>query len=191
MRVIAWRTGRWRLSPVRARADNRRPGGLRTSIRLPLSRGFSLLELVLAVLLLAVLAVVLVPRFSSLGDARLNHQAEQLRRDISRIQLMATSQTQRLRLIVSSSGYSVVACSAPSTCGTVAVSDPRGGGSFAVALNSDVVFSAAVVLDFDSLGRPTDAAGLLGVVTPLVLERGSHSARVDVLPLTGYARVVY
>lgn len=147
--------------------------------------------MVLALVLLAVLSFVLVPRFSTLGDAGLNHQAEQLRRDISRIQLMATSQAQRLRLVVSASGYRVVACSDPSTCGTAPVTDPQAGASFDVALSGGAAFSAPSQLDFDSLGRPANASGLLAAITPLTLERGNRSVRVDVLPLTGYARVVY
>lgn len=174
-------------------ASLRRTGLARLQAKTPCasSKGFTLLEMVLVVGLLGLLAFALVPRLSALGDLGLNRQAEQLRRDISRVQLMATSQSQRLRLAVVTDGYSVVACSDPSTCSGTPVNDPQTGAAFAVTLTDEVAFPGASQIDFDSLGRPAQAAGLLETASLLTLQRSGRSVQVEVLPLTGYARVIY
>jgi hypothetical protein len=124
-----------------------------------------------------------------LGDGGVNQQAEQLRRDISRVQLLAISQARRFRVATTTSGYSVLTCTAPSICSTVPVNDPVSGQPFVVALSGDVAFTTPSQLEFDSFGRPV-AANLLATVTTFTLARASHSVRVEVSPLTGYALLV-
>lgn len=151
------------------------------------SRGVSLIEMVFVLVLVAVLGFQIVPRMAALGEVGVNQAAEQLRRDLTRVQLMAISQAQRLRVDITANGYAVLSCTSPASCGT-AVPDPETGSDFVVALG-ETVLSASGALDFDTLGRPSQAAALTSTATTFTLTRNGKSARVEVLPLTGYARV--
>ncbi len=142
----------------------------------------------MVLVVLAVVAGVAMPRLVGVADAGLNVQAEHLRRDIARTQLMASSQGLRLRLASSGSTY-LVSCIAPASCAGNAVLDPETGEPFVTGLENGALFVTAGVLDFDGLGRPVDGSGLLASATTITLTRGSHSARVEVLPLTGLAQV--
>lgn len=148
--------------------------------------GFTLLELLIVMVMVSLLAMVLVPRMASLGDVDVNQQAEQLRRDLARVQLMAISQSQRLRVSVAAGGYSV-SCVAPASCVGVAVQDPQSDSSFAVTLGNGAAFSAAATLDFDSLGRPVNSTGLVATNTVFTLSESTRTVQVQVRPLTGLA----
>lgn len=148
-----------------------------------------MLELVLVLVLLAGLSIVLVPRLLTLGAVSVNQQAEQLRRDVVRVQLLAISQAQRLRLTVTAVGYSVASCTTSSSCVT-AVPDPQTGAAFVASLSSGASFTTTGVLDFDSLGRPAQTSALISSITRFTLAGNGQSVNVEVLPLTGYARVV-
>lgn len=151
--------------------------------------GYSLLELTLVLLVLAVVTGAAMPRLVGVADAGLNVQAEHLRRNIARSQLMASSRGLRLRLATSGSTYSV-SCIAPASCAGNAVLDPETGEPFVTGLENGALFVTAGILDFDGLGRPVDGSGLLASATTITLTRGSHAARVEVLPLTGLAQMV-
>ncbi len=157
------------------------------SRRLP--GGYSLLELTLVLVVLALGAGAVAPRIAGVADAGLNVQADRLRRDISRVQLMASSQGMRLRIVSAGSSYAI-SCIAPVSCAGNVMVDPETGEPFVIILERDVLFSSNGVLDFDGLGRPVDDAALVAATTSIALTRGSHAAKVEVLPLTGLARVV-
>jgi prepilin-type N-terminal cleavage/methylation domain-containing protein len=152
-------------------------------------QGFTLLEMVFALALAALLSVAVLPRLAGLGDVGVNQQAEQLRRDISRVQLLALGQAQRLRLSVTSTGY-ILTCLAPTSCEGQPVSDPQTGQPFVVTLSDGTDITGPSTLDFDSLGRPVGATGLLQSSSDFTLARGNYRIRVVVLPLTGFARVL-
>ena len=153
------------------------------------SAGASMVELVLVLLLVSLGLGAWLPRVEGFGDASLKVQADHFRREISRIQLMASSLGLRLRLATSGSTYSV-SCIAPASCAGNAVLDPETGEPFVTSLESEALFATAGVLEFDGLGRPVDGSGLLASATTITLTRGRHSARVEVLPLTGLAQMV-
>src|SRR5947199_2207070 len=73
-------------------------------------RGFTLLEMVVTTLILSILAATVVVRMQSTSDRATINQADQLRRDIAHIQVLALSWGVSLRLAIASdgSGYSVV-----------------------------------------------------------------------------------
>jgi type II secretory pathway pseudopilin PulG len=153
-----------------------------------LRSGFSLLELTLVLLVLALGGALIGPRSAALDDASLNIQAEQLRRDLSRVQLLAASRAQRLRVSAAGNTYQVL-CVLPVSCAGVPVPDPETGGAFAATLRQGAAFTAATELDFDSLGRPTEGGALKTTPTAFRVQRGSHGVDVVVLPLTGFAQV--
>ncbi len=147
-----------------------------------------MLELVLVLVLLSGLSFALVPRLLTLRAVGVNQQAEQLRRDVARVQLMAISQAQRLRLTVAPGSYSVTSCTTASSCAG-AVTNPHTGADFSVTLSSGASFTTTGVLDFDSLGRPMQSSALTSSVTRFTLAGNGQSVNVEVLPLTGYTRV--
>jgi len=150
--------------------------------------GATLFELVLVLLLLSLGLFTLLPRLDGTGHVSLQVQAEQFRRDVSRVQFLASSQGTRLRLAVEDGAYAVH-CVAPTACAGDAVADPETGAPFQVQLGQGAVFAASSALDFDGLGRPVDGAALVAATTTFVLSRGGHVAQVQVLPLTGFAQV--
>jgi type II secretory pathway pseudopilin PulG len=152
------------------------------------SRGASLFELVLVLVLLSMGIAAVAPSLSGVGDAALPVQAEQFRRDLSRVQLLATSRAQRLRVSAGGNTYQVL-CVLPVSCAGVPVPDPETGGAFAATLQQGAEFMSATQLDFDSLGRPTEGGALKTTPTAFRVQRGSHGVDVVVLPLTGFAQV--
>jgi type II secretory pathway pseudopilin PulG len=152
------------------------------------SRGASLFELVLVLVLLSMGIAAVAPSLSGVGDAALPVQAEQLRRDLSRVQLLAASRAQRLRVSAGGNTYQVL-CVLPVSCAGVPVPDPETGGAFAATLRQGAAFTAATELDFDSLGRPTEGGALKTTPTAFRVQRGNHGVDVVVLPLTGFAQV--
>ena len=71
-------------------------------------RGFTLLELLVALALVTILAAFSVPHWGTLLPTyRLRSAARQLRSELSRIKMQAASETTRLRLVFSASEYSV------------------------------------------------------------------------------------
>ncbi len=71
-------------------------------------RGFTLLEVLVALALFTVLAAFSIPHWGALLPTyRLRSAARQLRSELSRIKMQAVSETARLRLVFSASGYSI------------------------------------------------------------------------------------
>ncbi len=71
-------------------------------------RGFTLLEVLVALALVTILAAFSIPRWGTLLPTyRLRSAARQLRSDLSRIKMRAVSETARFRLVFLASKYSV------------------------------------------------------------------------------------
>ncbi len=72
------------------------------------SRGFTLLEVLVALALVTILAAFSIPRWGTLLPTyRLRSAARQLRSELSRIKMRAVSETARFRLVFLASKYSV------------------------------------------------------------------------------------
>jgi hypothetical protein len=131
-------------------------------------------------------------------SARAQHsvttQADQFRRNLSHLQLLAISRGARLRLTVAAGGggYSVATC-ATSACTTrSALVDPATGLNFSVTLTDGVTLSpAGNILDFDSMGRPQSGGSLITATRSYTLTGSGRSVSVTVLPVTGFARTSY
>lgn len=128
--------------------------------------GFTILELVMVILLIAVLAAVAIPRFANVSGVRLGNAAVKIVSDIRYAQNRAATTQQRSRFRISSATvYDIYFCAAydSGTCdctsGWAYATDPGSGGNFRVDLNDDysgVTISSLVgdCVEFDSLGRP-------------------------------------
>lgn len=156
--------------------------------------GFTLIELVVTFVILGILSAVVILNFGAKTQHGVITQANELRRNLSHIQLLAISQGVRLQLRVEGGGYSV--CLATQSCSYLipgnAITDPATGDKFNVTL-SDASFTLGTGLHyFDTLGRPVSSATVSPalVTTPVkfTLSGGEQTASVTVLPVTGFAQ---
>lgn len=166
------------------------------------SRGFSLVELIIVIVVLGILAATAMISIGAKAQHGVTTQADQFRRNLSHLQLLAISQGGRLMLKVETTGYSV--CNAgTANCDLAnsgnAIDDPATGAKFSVALAEGVRFTSIPGTGsyyFDTLGRPVqDAAGsaLVAGATSFNLNGVSRptAVTVTVLPLTGFAQTNY
>ena len=130
-----------------------------------MQRGFTLIELVMIITLLAILAAVAIPRFSGFGAIKQGNAVMKIASDIRYAQNRATTTQQRSRVsFVDATNYEVYFCAtytqATCTCtsGWSFATDPYTRGNFQVNLNTDysgvTIASTVSLLEFDSLGRP-------------------------------------
>lgn len=163
-----------------------------TSIR---STGFTLVELIIAIILMGILSAIVMININAPAQHSVTTQADQLRRDLSHMQLLAISQGVRLKLTVTSGNYSVCLASAGTCSVTNAINDPATGQNFSVNLTDPVTFTQGVGdYYFDSLGRPVLAASgaaLSSGTSPFTLSGSGRSVTVSVLPITGFAQTTY
>ena len=157
-------------------------------------RGFTLIELVITMVMMGILSAVVVTDISARAQHSVTTQADQFRRNLSHLQLLAISRGARLRLTVAAGGggYSVATC-ATSACTTrSALVDPATGLNFSVTLTDGVTLSpAGNILDFDSMGRPQSGGSLITATRSYTLTGSGRSVLVTVLPVTGFARTSY
>lgn len=159
-------------------------------------RGFSLIEFVIVIIVIGILSAVVITNISAKAQHSVTAQADQFRRNLSHIQLLALSQGARLKLTVAADGasYTVSTC-ATSTCSSSSMLvDPATGLNFSVALTDGVTLSPANdTLDFDSLGRPQSGGSLIATIPArsYTLIGSGRSVSVTVLPITGFAQTIY
>jgi len=148
-----------------------------------LHAGFTLVELVIVVVLLAVLSVYVAIRGVSPAEATLPSQAEQLARDIRHLQVLAATKGQHLRVNTTASGYSVTCIEAegPIACDASA--------SLSVTLKDAVLAGPSPPLDFDSLGRPLENGSVRTTPSTYTLSAGTASMAVRVSPISGFVAV--
>ena len=120
-----------------------------------LASGFTLIELVILTVIIGTLSAVAVLNFNTTNQHSITVQADQLRRDLSHLQLLTISGQGRLLLTVTSNSYAI--CDgATVTCNAAnAIIDKSTGASFSTTLTNGVTFiSGTGNYYFDSLGRP-------------------------------------
>jgi MSHA pilin protein MshC len=160
-----------------------------------LYNGFTLLEFVIVILLMGILSVTVALKFSALNQHSVTIQADEFRRNLSHMQMLAISKYQRLRLSVNAGDYTVATCSSSTCSATTPLTDPATGQDFKVTLTDGVTFisGAGSTLDFDSLGRPQTGGTLIAnnPARSYTLGVTGRSVTVTVLPITGFAQTGY
>lgn len=146
-----------------------------------LQTGFTLLELVLVLLAIAILATLAVPRWS-LSDSTLHAQAAQLARDIRHIQMLAMNQGRTLTFQSLGGSYRCV------DAGSSIITDPATQQPFSFTLKNAVTLSAGT-LSFDSLGRPVNAGALLPAASTFSMTANTQTANLSIAPITGFVTV--
>ena len=161
------------------------------------SGGFSFIELIVTLVMMGVVSAVAVINIRAQDQHSATVQADQFRRNLSHLQLLAISQGARLKLTVASTGYSVC-LAATATCNAAnSINDPATGSGFSVTLTDSVSFTVGTGdYYFHSLGRPVTAetgAALITGTTTFSLNGVGRATAVDVtvLPITGFAQTNY
>lgn len=159
--------------------------------------GFTLIELVITIIVLGILSAVVLTNINAKAQHSVTAQADEFRRNLSHLQLLAISQGGRLQLSVGSGGYSVCTA-ATATCDTAsAINDPATGAPFSFALTDGAAFTSGTgTYYFDSLGRPVAAATGAALVTGTISFNLNGVGRatdvtVSVRPITGFAQTAY
>jgi len=165
------------------------------------SGGFSLLELVAVLIVVSILAAAVALRMDSTTERAATNQADQLRRNLAHVQVLAMGWGVTLRLTVAVNGYTVtcqtVLTPASPPCASVGLvpKDPATGDDFTVTLTDNVTLAAVGgnTVDFDSLGRPTSGGSLIATnpARTYTLTGGTRTATVSLLPVTGFASASY
>ncbi len=132
---------------------------------------FTLIELIVVMVCMAVVAAVAIPSMSNLGTQRQAVGARQVLRDLTytRERAMAAGLTHWVSFNVSASTYSVLAenPASPGRAGATTITDPASGALFVQRLNtgalagatlSAVAFDSTAEVCFDRLGRPGSTA---------------------------------
>ena len=156
-------------------------------------RGFTLIELVITLVMMGILSAVVVTDISARAQHSVTTQADQFRRNLSHLQMLAISRGARLRLTVAAggAGYSVATCATSACTTSSALVDPETGANFSVVLDGVTLSPAGNILDFDSLGRPQSGGSLITATRSYTLTGSGRSVSVTVLPVTGFAQTSY
>ena len=128
-------------------------------------KGFTLLELIIVMVLLAIISLVIQMRMPTTSSFSISYIAEQLRRDIRYTQTLATSLNSSYTLATTTNSYSI--SPAPPT------------GNYTVNMPSGITLSANTIT-FDSTGAPQAAATV--TITP----NSGTAVTVTVLAETGF-----
>jgi|SRR3990172_7036447 MSHA pilin protein MshC len=123
------------------------------------SKGFTLIELIMVIVLIGIIIVVVSPKLGDVTDTKAAALADKLRADIRYAQNLAMTTSQRHRVYINTApgptpdGYSVV-----NVATGLVVQDPA-GGNLSVVLNAGdyagITVSPNAVIEFNSLGSPT------------------------------------
>ena len=147
------------------------------------SDGFTLIELVAVMVILATLGAIALPRFAH-NDATVPAQADQLGRAIRHAQAMAMSQGQAFTVDIQSAATYAITDRATAT----PVRDSAGEEQAYTLINSVTLAGADV--EFDSLGRPLNGAALADTAQSWTLTgAGGNTATVSLQPVTGFVSV--
>lgn len=153
------------------------------------TRGFTLIELVMVVVVISILTATVMFNFNTQRQHAVVVQADEFRRAVSHAQLIAISQGVRLQLTTTATGYSVRICS-DTQCNTATgpMTDPVTGGPFTADFSGDNITLSVGAVDFDSLGRPQSSGALRTTPSTFTFTSGDNSESVSILPITGFAQ---
>lgn len=155
------------------------------------TRGVTLIELVIVLVIFAILSATVMMSLNSSNQHRVNLRADEFRRDVSRAQLLAISQGIRLRLSTTPTGYTgytVGSCANADCTGTITqITDAVTGEAFSADLTGQNIALTPTSIDFDSLGRPQSAGSLRTTDADVIFSGAGHSVTVRILPITGFA----
>ncbi len=156
------------------------------------SRGFTIIELIAVMVVVAILAAAAVPALGVLDSGRSRAAAKQIVRDIdyARARAMTTGTVSWVVFDATANTYSVLAesVSTPGRAGATTITDPATQAPFTVRLNqgefagADLLtadFGGAAEVGFDRLGRPLKSDGAQQTVDGVVTLSRSNTVTVS------------
>jgi MSHA pilin protein MshC len=144
-----------------------------------LSKGFTLIELVMVMVIVGVLGAVAAPRFFGTNVFNSRGFADQLKATISYAQKAAIAKNHFVCVTFTSGSitlsYDAISPSSThtvATCPGSSMSSPDGKNAHVVTATGGVVLSGATSFYFDTMGRPSAAQSIAvsGYATPVVVE---------------------
>jgi len=165
-----------------------------------IEQGFTLIELVLVLTLIAVISTAVSVKFQSTATYTIGTQADWLQRNVSHAQSLALRWEQPLQITVTSTQYSIT-CGTPisgSPCVTLGdvVRDPNSRQLQTFVLQDSVTMTGSNFL-FDAMGRPCTTTCVSPATTNLIttnrvltLTGGGKTYTLTVSPLTGFSSLV-
>ena len=170
--------------------------GKAMSIR-PQSKGFTLVELIVTMVVVGIISAVAIPRFADQQGFQSRAFYEQVQEAIKFAQKVAVAQ--RKSVYVTTTATTLQACyvAACGGVGSYAVIDPTTKAALSLAAQdqrgvtfSAVTISPATTFVFDSLGRPRSAANVLLTATTTIsvnsTATGDINRNIIIEPETGY-----
>lgn len=142
---------------------------------MPSRKGFTLIELVVVLLAVAILSVFVAERIGDVTSMKAGAFAKKLRADIRYAQNVAMTRNRRTRVYFNgtgtapAAGYTVVVDGAGGLCGAFsALENPDRSGDLTVALGVGdyagiTVAPSTPCLEYDSLGTPYDCSANLAI----------------------------
>ncbi len=144
------------------------------------SKGFTLIELIMVIVLIGIIAVVVSPKLGDVTDTKAAALADKLRADIRYAQNLAMTTNQRHCVYINTApgptpdGYAVV-----NVATGLVVQDPAGGNLSVVLDAGDyagITVSPNTVIEFNALGSPTTGGTTLtagGTTITVTAETGA------------------
>jgi prepilin-type N-terminal cleavage/methylation domain-containing protein len=151
-------------------------------------RGFTLVELVTAMVIALVLAAALFPRAPSTESATISPRALQLASDIRYVQTLSMTSGSRYCVVIAANAYEIQTTT-NNVCNAGAgtrQANPAGlGQSAPISLCSGCTVSATT-LQFDGMGAPRDSSGaVLSGNTVITFTDSGNTRTITVSPTTG------
>jgi Tfp pilus assembly protein FimT len=158
-------------------------------------RGFTFLDMLLVVVIVASIAAYGMMRQHSTGENTLWYQAHGLARDLRHVQVLTATYGRPLQLTATAgvNGTYSVSCvtAGAAPCDASPIIDPATGEPFSVSLQHDVslAVSGTNPLAFDMQGRPLNGGAVSTTSTTYTLTASGTTSTVTVSPITGFVGV--
>jgi Tfp pilus assembly protein FimT len=165
--------------------------------------GITLIDLLVVLVIVTILASYGFMKINKTGDDTLWYQAQRMARDIRHTQVLASTWGKPLKIVSTSTGYSVSCVTAGTApCNSSPVTDPATGQSFSVTLQYGVTLAYAVTncsgcatntVSFDMVGRPLNGSGAVitttGTVGTYSVSYSGTTVTIALAPVTGFLTV--
>jgi prepilin-type N-terminal cleavage/methylation domain-containing protein len=168
----------------------------------PTRPGFTLIEVIVVILMVAILSAVAVPRLANIGSSRAGVAARSIARDLTYARERAIATGTRTWVVFSPSTHSYSVLSEdpanPGRIGATTLTDPNGTGKpFVQYLNtgeyvgvtmSSAVFGTGSEVGFDWVGKPYSNSSTALSANGTITLSGGYSVTVEAT--TGLAKVL-